>query len=153
MRPFYRSIASYIKVDVYAIESGMALDVYAVSERETPVLLNDLLVHASYKMQRTKTSRILMLRIKPVAKLKSSCEKPAIRYQTYLQGTIFCRLLSLCWTHSHLGIPVPQPVQTPLIPHTRWRQQTSATTENLVSNHAIGYRGNYISAMYHVRWL
>ena len=31
-------------------------------------------------MQRIKTSRILMLRIKPVVKLKSSCEKPAIRY-------------------------------------------------------------------------
>ena len=53
---------------------------YAVAERATPVLLNDLLVHASYKMQRFKTSRILMLRIKPVAKLKSSREKPAIQY-------------------------------------------------------------------------
>ena len=58
----------------------MALDVYAVAERVTPVLLNDLLVYASYKMQRIKNSRILMLRIKPVAKLKSSCEKPTIRY-------------------------------------------------------------------------
>ena len=33
----------------------MALDVYAVAERATPVLLNDLLVYASYKMQRIKT--------------------------------------------------------------------------------------------------
>ena len=40
------------------------LDVYAVAERATPVLLNDLLVHVSYKMQQIKTSRILMLRIK-----------------------------------------------------------------------------------------
>ena len=30
------------------------LDVYAVAERVTTVLLNDLLVHASYKMQRIK---------------------------------------------------------------------------------------------------
>ena len=55
------------------------LDVYAVAERATPVLLSDLLVHVSYKMQRIKTSQILMLRIKPIAKLKSSREKPAIR--------------------------------------------------------------------------
>ena len=54
--------------------------VYAAAERATPVLLNDLLVHASYKIQWIKTSRILMLQIKPVAKLKPSHEKPAIRY-------------------------------------------------------------------------
>ena len=29
-------------------------DVYTVAERVTPVLLNDLLVHASYKMQQIK---------------------------------------------------------------------------------------------------
>ena len=40
------------------------------------VLLNDLLVHASYKMQRIKISQILMLQIKPVVKLKSSRENP-----------------------------------------------------------------------------
>ena len=57
----------------------MGLDVSAVAERATPVLLNDLLVRASYKMQWIKTSRILMLRIKPIAKLKSLREKPAIR--------------------------------------------------------------------------
>ena len=52
------------------------IDVYAVAERATPVLLNDLLEHASYQMQWIKTSRILMLRIKLVAKLKSSHENP-----------------------------------------------------------------------------
>ena len=51
------------------------LDVYAVAERVTPVL-----VHVSYKMQQIKTSRILMLQIKPVTKLKSLRDKPAIRY-------------------------------------------------------------------------
>ena len=45
----------------------------------TPALLNDLLMHVSYKMQQIKISQILMLRIKPVAKLKSLREKPAIR--------------------------------------------------------------------------
>ena len=34
-------------------------------------------------MQRIKTSRILMLQIKPVAKLKPSYEKPAIQYNTH----------------------------------------------------------------------
>ena len=54
--------------------------IYAVAERATPVLLNDLLMLASYKMQRIKTSQILILQIKPVTKLKSSQEKLAIRY-------------------------------------------------------------------------
>ena len=38
------------------------------------------LIRASYKMSRIKWSRILMSRIEPIARLKSSRQKPAIRY-------------------------------------------------------------------------
>ena len=51
IRSFWRPNIRIVKI---AIRFSTRLDVYAVAERATPVLLNDLLVHASYKMLRIK---------------------------------------------------------------------------------------------------
>ena len=45
-------------------------------------------------MQQIKTSRILMLQIKLVAKLKSSREKPAIRYVHVLHVATYVAITS-----------------------------------------------------------
>ena len=47
-------------------------------------------------MQRIKTSLILMLRIKPVAKLKFSREKPAIRYSSDFSIRVYVNFSVSC---------------------------------------------------------